>query len=85
MAFGNRQAVALVFFLRGSDFAKFFYKKTLAKSLPLKKYSKTYLLPSVKVKNLSLTVMVCNLDALRLSYCIEVTNLDDPIRSTALI
>ena len=52
--FGNRQAVALVFFFRGSDFAKFFYKKTLAKSLPLKKYSKTYLLPIVKIKNLSL-------------------------------
>ena len=26
-AFGNRQAVALVFFFRGSDFARFFYKK----------------------------------------------------------
>ena len=28
VAFGNRQAVALVFFFRGSYFASFFYKKT---------------------------------------------------------
>ena len=28
VAFGNQQAVALVFFFIGSDFARFFYKKT---------------------------------------------------------